>query len=451
MMNKIRAWRLACTAIAVLMVAGAAAGQSGGTSCLSYKLDAMTGISLTPGAAFGDGVAIEGDTAIVGAEFHNMGAAFIFQRTGTCWILVKELSGTTTGSRFGHSVAVHGDTILVSEVGDGSAGMVHVLSRDSGGLGNWGPHTTVPQIGGFGGGFGHSLSMSDDTIVVTAPQASPSGAAYIYDFSGSSIVLAATYSVSGIIQFGSYGDVEGDVIVIGATNNSLAEGASYVFERTGGGWAGAVVTELLASDGAVIDAFGNRVGISNGTIVVGAPHHNSFRGAAYVYERTALDVWPEIAKLTASNATDGDILGYPDISGGVIVIGAPKHAPSGSVYMYVRNSLGTWGPTENFELTACDAGGDDWFGQSVSLDNGSLLVGARTDDPDGAAYVYSLQCGSLVYGDLDGNGVVEPTDLQILHGILGNACYSVDSNVDGTVNVTDLLALLAAWGVCPKP
>ena len=49
-----------------------------------------------------------------------------------------------------------------------------------------------------------------------------------------------------------------------------------------------------------------------------------------------------------------------------------------------------------------------------------------------------------------GDGAVNVTDLLALLGAWGpNPGHAADINGDGNVNVTDLLALLAAWGVCP--
>ncbi len=52
--------------------------------------------------------------------------------------------------------------------------------------------------------------------------------------------------------------------------------------------------------------------------------------------------------------------------------------------------------------------------------------------------------------DTDGSGSVNVTDLLALLGGWGpNPGHVADFNNDGNVNVTDLLALLGAWGACP--
>ena len=52
--------------------------------------------------------------------------------------------------------------------------------------------------------------------------------------------------------------------------------------------------------------------------------------------------------------------------------------------------------------------------------------------------------------DTNGDGLINVTDLLALLAAWGpNPGHVADINGDGQVNVTDLLALLAAWGACP--
>ncbi len=53
-------------------------------------------------------------------------------------------------------------------------------------------------------------------------------------------------------------------------------------------------------------------------------------------------------------------------------------------------------------------------------------------------------------GDTNIDGSVNVTDLLSLLGAWGtNPGHAADINGDGSVNVTDLLTLLGAWGTCP--
>lgn len=71
--------------------------------------------------------------------------------------------------------------------------------------------------------------------------------------------------------------------------------------------------ELTASDGAAGDLFGFSVALSDGTIVVGAPHHmvgsNQYQGAAYVFVQSG-GTWNQQAELTAADGAANDFFGW---------------------------------------------------------------------------------------------------------------------------------------------
>ena len=83
---------------------------------------------------FGSSVAIQGDTALVGAIFDDdpcrdgelcdTGSVYVFRFNGKTWNEVQKLvaSDAVIGDRFGHQVALSGDTALVSAFSDDGAG-----------------------------------------------------------------------------------------------------------------------------------------------------------------------------------------------------------------------------------------------------------------------------------------------------------------------------------------
>lgn len=61
--------------------------------------------------------------------------------------------------------------------------------------------------------------------------------------------------------------------------------------------------------------------------------------------------------------------------------------------------------------------------------------------------IHSCSAQADIPGDLDGNGIVNVSDLlQVLAAWGSNPGHAADINGDGTVNVTDLITLLANWG-----
>ena len=94
----------------------------GNSTITGYELaevipeDWLTAADGAAGDQFGVSVAVDGDTAVVGADRANdrRGSAYIFTRDSTGdWTQQVKLDGEETGDQFGWSVAVDGDTVVV--------------------------------------------------------------------------------------------------------------------------------------------------------------------------------------------------------------------------------------------------------------------------------------------------------------------------------------------------
>ena len=159
--------------------------------------------------------------------------------------------------------------------------------------------------------------------------------------------------------FGNSVAVDGETIVVGAQQGDGERGSAYVFtEPTGdGGWADNTETaKLAASDRELGDHFGNSVAVRGGSIVVGAYTANINEcdecgedlrsGAAYLFTKPAGAVWAndpnkdyrtELGKLTLPTNEEerGDEFGNSvALDGQSIVVGAPEgNDDFGSVYV----------------------------------------------------------------------------------------------------------------------
>ena len=92
----------------------------------------------------------------------------------------------------------------------------------------------------------------------------------------------------------------------------------------------------------------------------------------------------------------------------------------------------------------------------VSSSNAGLRVrweGRPGRDIVGYGYVMTARAMGACPGDLNGDGLVDGTDLGLLFGSWGpcplDAACPGDLTLDGMVGAEDLSALLAAWGGCP--
>ena len=115
----------ACIGAAAPANAGARADSTSEAQALRALLASQeTQLAASDGAAddwFGYSVAISGDTAVVGAPWHDVGgnadqgSAYVFVRNGGTWSLQAQLFASNGGADdwFGISVAISGDTIVV--------------------------------------------------------------------------------------------------------------------------------------------------------------------------------------------------------------------------------------------------------------------------------------------------------------------------------------------------
>ena len=161
------------------------------------------------------------------------------------------------------------------------------------------------------------------------------------------------------------------------------------------------MAKLTADDGAASDYFGVSVAISDGTIVVGAyldddKYKGPNSGSAYVFEKSdSSDAtsWTQVAKLTADDGAASDYFGVSvAISDGTIVVGAYldddkyKGPNSGSAYVFEKSDSSdatTW--TQAAKLTADDGATSDYFGRPVAISDGTIVVGAYQDDDKGSS------------------------------------------------------------------
>lgn len=250
--------------------------------------------------------------------------------------------------------------------------------------------------------FGYSVSLSGDTVLIGAiydgDNGVHSGSVHVFTRSGTTWILQTKLLASDGAaenQFGYSVSLDGDTALIGAPfddENGNFSGSVYVFTRTGNTWIQQV--KLLASDGAADDHFGSSVAISDNTALIGAPLDDTSRGSAYIFTRTGT-TWTQQAKLISTDGVLYDKFGNSvSLDGDTALIGAPfdddNGDRSGSVYMFTRTGA-TW--TQQAKLLAIDGAEDDNFGYSVSVSGNTALIGTVYDDNNGvdsgSAYVFA--------------------------------------------------------------
>jgi hypothetical protein len=196
---------------------------------------------------------------------------------------------------------------------------------------------------------------------------------------------------------------DGNIALVGAPSKDIADGAAYVFVRTGSTWT--QQTRLIPDSLGVVGYFGISVALSadGSTALVGASgtylvSSSNFTGAVFVFTRSGT-TWSQQAMLTGSDLTGRDEFGTSvalSTDGNTALVGQATYAPvtgiQGSAYIFTRSGV-TW--SQQQKITASDSGTTDNFGQSVALSaNGNTaLVSAPFNsagaDRGGAAYSFT--------------------------------------------------------------
>jgi hypothetical protein len=331
--------------------------RSAGSWTLQATLTPDDGLA---GDDFGFSVAVDGDTAVVGASMHSTprgsfsGSAYVFTRSGISWTQEVELAPDQGrgGDHFGNAVAVDVDTVVVGaiaqDVGSATdAGMAYAFRRTAG---VWTQEAKfVLPDAAIADDFGSAVAIDGDTALIGAkdrllPGHPHAGAAYVYTRTGGSWSLQqmlTSFTPQDSASFGCAVALDGDRALIGArhhekwTNNGT--GAAFSYTRVNGAWSKEHL--FLASDGSRADWFGVSVALDDSMALVGAPFHTTY-GTAYLFELGS-GGWSEVGKLTSpAVTTDEHSARSVGLAGGTAVIGSSAHPVSrltnaGAAYVFV--------------------------------------------------------------------------------------------------------------------
>ena len=229
-------------------------------------------------------------------------------------------------------------------------------------------------------------------------------------------------------QFGCSVAIDGDTIVIGAYQDNGREfrsGTAYVYRWDGTNWN--YEDKLIASDGRFNDNFGGDVTIEGDVIVIGAseknpsipnaPFYVAWAGQAYVFTRTGSD-WSETQIITAPNLDTSDQFGWRvELENNTLFISGLKSdledstVDQGAVFVY-ENINGVW--TVQQTLVVPDGETNDLFGYDLDVDGNILgVVSGALDESRRKAYVFEKREGTWEYSDDLGNpgsGATESAD-----------------------------------------
>ena len=446
----------------------------------------LTASDKAAGDFLGSSVAVSGNTIVVGAPgsywpgsptakaTKNPGAVYVFQKGASGWANMTQTAKLTASdgaaNGFGWSVALAGNTILVGapspqSVTDpcgsgtsegnpgapGDPGAVYVFTLKAA---RWVETSKLveddnctAEMGAAGIGFGWSVAISGNTVVVGAPFAPilvqgnvfPTGDGEVYVFvkpaagwpaqmTPSSILTAS--NPSGFrnrvvspegegVQLGWSVAISGSTIVAGEPGQYggggyTAPGAVDVFVRPASGWpasmhqtAQLINTSTLAHIanpyGPV--SLGYSVAISGATIVAGAPNtvdHNGGSGELDVYTEPVGGWHNATQKALLMPPAGSTGLGFAVAMDADTVVsgegGLGSNPQTAYVFQMPAHGWASTAPTG--ELASPIGTGNTDFGDSVAISGSTVVVGVprgpTANGTIGIAYMFHLSSAPAV-------------------------------------------------------
>lgn len=395
---------MAFTAVALLTLAAAPTAVAG------LQPDDLAVVKLIPSdpdtVAFGESVALDGDTAAVSDQRSSGSKVFLFERDAGgpgAWgevAQVEDPGGGLFGSFFGAGVAIDGDRLAVISFEDRGLdqGVAYLFERDAGGPGAWGLVATLTAAEPE---WFWEVVLDGDVLVVGSSNAGDDheGAAFVFERdAGGPGVWAQVATLHGDDSDAEFGDalaLDGDTLFVGDPRSGRSQGHAYVFERDAGGpgaWG-----RVAKLDGPDPEELGTAVAVLGDMAMVSSSADPPRRETVHRFRRDPEDpaLWVPVAEVEGTETLGIDRFGLGLASDGdLAVVAAPGDDVSrGSAAVFARDAGGpdAWG--QGARLVAPDRMvGQQFAGLgAVSVSGRTVLVGARGDlGFRGAAYVFDL-------------------------------------------------------------
>lgn len=393
------------------------------------EFDKILGSDVEFGDFFSSSLTASGNRAILGAwgddinGVASVGSAYIYEKIDGTWTEQIKLlaSDGQEEDYFGYAVGISGNVAVVGAYLDNdqglNAGAVYIFNFNGN---TWVQSAKIyASDGGSGDLFGRSIAIEGNRMVIGADgdwfNGTAAGSAYIFENQGGNWIETAHLSPSDGVNYDRFSHcvaISGDRVLIGAKDHDFlgpASGAAYVFKYNGSVWI--QENKLMASDGAMNDAFSCSVAIDGTQILIGScqDQNGSESGAAYVFNFNGSS-WTQTQKLTAPDAVPGLTFGRKvDLDNDNLLVGADRDntmaMSSGAAYLF-HNNGSNW--IFNSKMIASDGAAFADFGVNLVLTENEALIGATNDNGAvagiGSFYTYKIK-GILgqVYNDIDAN------------------------------------------------
>jgi hypothetical protein len=353
-------------------------------------------------------ISLDGDTALIGA---NGDMVYVFTRTGTTWTQRATLQASDddeSQSYFGKTVSLSGNTALIGaylERNDYGTdmGAAYVFTRTGT---TWTQQAKIVYPGNQSSPaqFGWDVSLDGDTALIGSKADSTysagwsttaHGSAFVYTRTGNTWTLQQKLEALDTEQheyFGHSVSLDGNKALIGVRDYHGLLGAAYVFIRSGTTWTQQAILEASDRQSGKADSFGWMVSLSGNTALIGTAEN--LGGAdldtkVYVFVQSG-ETQPNQSPTTSFSWTPSNPI--PDQT--ITFDASASNDPDGSItkYEWDWNNDGTYENSYTASTTT-----HTWS------QNGSYPVKLQVTDNSGATNTKTLSV-TVGGGGGDGNG-----------------------------------------------
>jgi hypothetical protein len=395
-------------------------------------------------STFGSTVSVDNGLVAVGdwSVNGNVGAAYVFD--ATTGLLQFEHKDAAILDFFGSAVAMDGGNIAVGVPGDNFTGSMKIYDTVTNDL-----LAFHAPLGGAEGGIGTTIDMQNGLVVAAAPLDSQNGnragAAFLMDV-GTNTILHKLVADDGEAQdsIGQEGvAIDNGYVAISAfqdDDQGLNAGAVYLFDVASGNQ----IAKLYADDAVEAGFFGISISMSNGILAIGARSGGIGNGGRVYLIDVATQTQIGEVSIPGAESTFGDSVSYDD---GLIVvsdIGDDEMGNNAGAAYLIEVSSGD----VIAKFLPSDGVAGDEFGQVVSIEGDSIAV-SSTPTGGGAVYVFSVPSESCP-ADLTGDGMLNFFDVSAFLSAFAGEDPVADFTGDGIFNFFDVSEFLAMFSAgCP--
>ena len=289
-------------------------------------------------------------------------------------------------------------------VGDPVIGIVDIYENYFYSMNSGNEFIKINQLTGVGvsniSGFGKSISLEDDTLIVGAPYTNNNqGASFVFqqfNSNGIGVTGENEWGQKTVVSGSQAGDYFGCshasiaedtefIFAIGATGKNNGSGAVHLYRQTLSESIGSLIPEEEN-----VKKFGRSLYFTSVEnikyLAIGYEHGGTGKIKMYKESTPGQRDFTSYRTIQSDSPSSGDLFGYSlDGYNDYIIFGCPNENNSGAAYYYqYNNELGLFENKQRIAPTDLSSG--NYFGKNISFDDRDGII--TSNHSSGKAYIY---------------------------------------------------------------